>query len=331
MYDKKSIKVDAYDFFGYMIPGFVLLFSIFLAHVGATKKLSYMRYFESFNFLSTKIETAQYVTVVAFVVLTSYILGHVVGSIAAFFYEKLVVKKIFGYPYKILFSNPTSNNLHSADHYRAFFVTTYATIFSFIFFPKEFLIFIKIHYWALIIAIAICACTHKLLPFISDAVAWTLSKPFLLLEFIGGHFVNKHAPFPNTFQMLLRTKFEDEFGIKMDSDISPETFWAIYWSTTSRDEYIRAKIEKWMILYSFMRNMGCAFLISAVIISIPQIFLPETDKFIKSHSIALVVLSSIFILRYYYLYYSYYSKNTFRAFVYVSKKDSPKPAIEESE
>lgn len=328
MYDKKSIKVDAYDFFGYMIPGFVLLFSIFLAHIGATTKLSYMKYFESINFLSTKVETAQYITIVAVVVIASYILGHVVGSVAAFFYEKLVVKKIFGYPYKILLFNATGDNLHSANHYRALSVMVYTIILGFIFFPKETVLLVNTHHNFIIIAIASCLCIHKIMPPVSSGIAWVLSRPFLLLELIGGNFVNQHAPFPKSFQHLLSRKFEDEFGITMDSDISPETFWAIYWNTTSRDEYIRAKIEKWMILYSFMRNMGCALLMSSIVITIPQIFLPTTDIFIKSHSIVLVALSSIFILRYYYLYYSYYSKNTFRAFVYASKKETTKPTPE---
>jgi hypothetical protein len=323
MYDKKTIKVDAYDFFGYLIPGLILLFSVFLAHIGASTKQPFMQYFKDIDFLRAKFETIPSVAAVAVVVVLAYVLGHVVGSVAAFFFEKLVVKNIYGYPYKYLLFCECGKDDDRSTAYKALTVCIYIFIIVFIVWTRQ-VRGILMDWWG-VVAVLFAYCFYVYRYSTSKAkkeLSWFLSRVFWVVEWVCGHFVSQHQPFPEKFRSAFFVKFKKEFGFDFDSEIAPEVFWAIYWHVATGNEYVRAKIEKWMILYSFMRNLGCSLLMSAIVISVPQIYYAEKSVFIQLCALALVGLSSIFMIRYYYLYYNYYSKNTFRAFVFAKATSS---------
>ena len=123
-------------------------------------------------------------------------------------------------------------------------------------------------------------------------------------------------PLPRSIIDRLRNKFQSDYDIQLTQELGSEIFWAIYWRVVQNDIYIKGKIDKWLVLYSFMRNLGCALWMAAIVLVLRQYIWGESP-ILKVHSCVMVFFSMILTIRYYYLYYNYYSKSIFRIYAYL--------------
>lgn len=326
--EKKNIKVDAYDFFGYLIPGFILLAILIFVHItfaySNIEKCPGVK-----DIITFDIKSYQFIAVSLIVILVSYVLGHVIASVASFVFEKFVIKNIFGYPYHLLLFNEAERiKLVGNEAYtklqltaeRAKAATIFAYIFfsAFCFFPINIINFIFSYYLVVGLFFVLWVFFHSDFSSELEFIRSILSYPFGKIENIVCLFSGHNRPMPSSMRKLFFKKFEREFKVS-HKELDSEIFWAVYWKVTKNDAYIKGKIDKWLVLYSFMRNLGCALLLSSVALASRQLVLGQSFQ-LGIHSFALLVISVILTIRYYYLYYSYYSKSIFRIYLYMDDK-----------
>lgn len=88
-----KIPFNIFDFFGYLITGFI--FEVFL-FFSLKLQISYILPFNSY-------------LIGAIIVISAYILGHIFAFLSSFIIEEIITKKSFGYPSKNIFDNPKTN------------------------------------------------------------------------------------------------------------------------------------------------------------------------------------------------------------------------------
>lgn len=312
---KKNIRIDSYDFFGYLVPGFLVFVAIAAAHVQIINKhepqlfsFAYRDYGQHFYPILTAIVIA--------VIILSYILGHAVATLASFFYERMIVRHIWGYPFKRLLFETSEQP--KAEGYKAITVATYLYLFTIILTQDWLFSMIKYSetFWPSFWSISIML-------LVTIFVAWKtplrkhFSSLFTLIEDFMLSFTGRGKPFPTKMRNIIRQKIQRDFHMELE-EMDTEVFWATYWNVITKHDYIKEKVDKWLVLYSFMRNVGAALLLSAYILCLANIF--GNGVFVlKVHSIILYATSILVTARYYYLYYSYYTKSVFRAYAFLGE------------
>ena len=120
-----------------------------------------------------------------------------------------------------------------------------------------------------------------------------------------------YKPFTEDFQKMFIEKFERIFKIN-PLEIDTEIHWLTRSYLCQNSPTSNELIERWLTLYSFARNLAGAFML----LFFYNIVLNEKDNpnFIYWNLFTITGFM-IFLLRYYHLYYNYYSKYIFRAFV----------------
>jgi len=97
-----------------------------------------------------------------------------------------------------------------------------------------------------------------------------------------------------------------------------------YWMADvdlSHDEIASSKLMNWLNLYDYLRNYSCCFFLLSIIIAcyhwFYQIFGADQIASLKGSRILFIsiTISAILFLRYWIIYYSYYSKYLVRAYV----------------
>ena len=333
--EKRNIKVDTYDFFGYLIPGFVLFlataFVHFLLHRKDGLTFSIFEIIKDFD----TIETVQTVFLAIGVVFTSYVLGHFAASISSLFFDKIVIGKILQYPYQHIIFSKSSKHDETGDFCRIAFSGIYiVALFSMVYpnvkfsityaaqcFNVPYCLLLFVIYLLFVIFFICIGQTRafgciKVVKFLPPFIIFYYS--FLLIEYVTKLFIGYNRAFPEDIKELTLNKYKNIFGVELTEELGSEVFWSMYWHVSSKDPYIRSKIDKWMVLYSFMRNLACSCLISSILVIVPEFYFSDSSKWITFHAVVLLAFSVVFALRYYYLFYGYYSKNTFRAFAYSS-------------
>ncbi len=112
-------------------------------------------------------------------------------------------------------------------------------------------------------------------------------------------------------------KMKSEYGISSKSENS-DVFWLASMSLLKKNK-IDSRLTNWLNLYGCLRNYSCAFLILAVIIVSNHwyhvLWLNEITGLKGSRILlASLIISFILFLRYWVIYYSYYSKYIIRAY-----------------
>jgi hypothetical protein len=92
-----SKNIDTYDFFAYLIPGLICLTTISLA---VTQTLG--QSIQAQLIWIHSLDTNEFLCYAIVFVASGYLLGHAVATIAALFYDRILVSKIFGYPLFVL-------------------------------------------------------------------------------------------------------------------------------------------------------------------------------------------------------------------------------------
>ncbi|MDY4574719.1 MAG: hypothetical protein SPD90_06645 [Intestinibacter sp.] len=118
--DKLGIKATLYDFFGYLVPGLVLILYLYIFYRNIDKELNFWVILQNL--------TSYYKTIYALlVVLVGYCLGHIVSSASSFIMEKRIVEKIKFFKSKLDLKALISSDLYSVfeEKYRNCFKVNY--------------------------------------------------------------------------------------------------------------------------------------------------------------------------------------------------------------
>ncbi len=123
-----------------------------------------------------------------------------------------------------------------------------------------------------------------------------------------------------------KIEFKKRFSIDSDSAGTNNFWFTEMWISENSPQQYR-KLTNWMHLYSFARNLSAAFFLVFVYTTFlllrNQVELSQlcpkhdTDVLVlRSMPLASYFLSVIMLIRYYYLYSTYYSTYLFRAFIF---------------
>lgn len=328
--EKRRLNLDSYDFFAYLIPGVVVAaISVVSLTFWHKKSISWLYHHV------VRIKDYEYFSLLILFLVGAYLVGHVVATISAILYDRIFVKKIFGYPYVALLSHPTRDiDGLSQNFYRTFVTTLFITLFSFI------LMGIKhISVRATDVTLISTACLFVILVlgltsywlarygvkskqrvFFSVAkgyqtllsnILWILSRPFRVVEILLCHLMGLNTKVPEPIRKRFQSEFKKRFKLTPSEEISSEIHWLTYWYVCEKSSNLRERLHKFLSLYGFTRNIAGAFIVSAFLVSLPA-SLRGSAEHLAFVAIILFFTGIMISIRYYYLYSNYHSRSVYR-------------------
>ena len=279
----------------------------------------------------------------------AYITGHVVGSAASILLDRALVFKGYGYPYSSLLRltrDETVPRRFSRAFYRGlfFWINAFILLLYLGLFLAAPLSFHRLAWWLRHLSYAILlfvafAIVFKL--FVdtkwmressrmhfarTTALTWMarfLDGPYELVAHPLSKVMNTRNSFDDEFIKTFREKFAARFGLRSES-AGTNNYWMCYCYVLEECPELRGLVTHWLRMYVFARNLAAAFYLAFLYCFIWLITeapaLGEHDPRIVAPTLflpaMLFVSSFLLLLRYYYLFVSYFTKFIFRAFVY---------------
>ena len=335
--DKQVLKIDSYDFFGYLMPGLIVFLAAFVAFQQIVSNCTQGRAITIIQESAAGLSTTVFSAASALIILGCYLIGHLSSSISSFFFDKMLVRNVLGYPFQMLLFDDNSNWDYRSSAYRAYISSTLLSIFFYVFGFKIPIMVVTIDYshllyllFALLILQGINGQIFRHLPVAlsSNTTHWMhlvykiVAVPFWLSEFFAVQFLGLTKTFPPAVKDRIQDKFNSIFKMPLSATLASESYWAVYWYVTSSNQYLRIKIDKWLVLYGFMRNTSCAALLASIILSVPSRNYGITSEFNGLAAKFLYISARVFSFRYYYLYFGYYTKTIFRAFAFIEFEEN---------
>lgn len=324
--EKARLPFDGYDFFGYMLPGFVFL-SLLAVCLPYYLGDDFWQYYT----LITQLRTDLYLTSVVFFLITAYVLGHVVASVSAILYDRIIVQKIFGYPYnRIIFPGEWSENYRKTCFYRVQVSLLYLALAFYIargFFYREFDVGVWKWIGAAFLVLTLlrwiedgwghsgyCAPAYKGVSAAFTKVLYVGALPFRLVESLFRHLFGLDTPISEAGRERFLTAFKTTFKTSEPRTFDNDVYWLTYIYCCRRSPLAAQMMYRWLVLYGLMRNLAGAFLMSSLAFAIVHRYSPG-NAYVSIGAWLCLILSVIACVRYYYLYYNYFSKFVFRCFI----------------
>lgn len=384
----------AYDFFGYLIPGAILVFiaaiieQVFISryefrrtaleHVYCGCKLEnviseinqprpvFSSVFVEFSLLDKPTNWITSLPIVLGVFVLIYVAGHVVSTISSFLLDRVFIRQAIGYPFEhCLYSK--SERYHSrrtsvAKYFKGlvawFNILFVCLYFEFIFggciLPCLVLsscaaliiaTFLLWYEWvasewvtrfrvtdraigdccsgranplcAVILYVAMCATWFARVGLILFSLPFDLCTKIIWLCTAGG---SVDAYFSDDFRKMFENKFREVYPSLDYEKEQSNVYWLTAMHVEMESPVLYANIKNWHNIYGFARNLSTSFflLFVYVVFYIHQYNLGELVKLTSLRwllPLGLLFLAHLMLVRFLYIYFLYYSKNLFRAFV----------------
>jgi hypothetical protein len=346
---------NAYDVFAYFMPGLALFTLIYVyesriqQHAGVTLHAPVYHFLERTQSVLAK-DTNWAVSLVCVIAAigVAYVVGHIVASLSALIIDRVLVYKGYGYPYENLLELPDRNRTPlSSSYYKGMFcwinIILLEVYYSRTNLPQThlmpeiikgtgvFLIVVTIlktassfvmHEYPKLPGRIACSVAGRVALF---PVHFLLVRIFPALYDVSSmmlaNFIRTQRgmdrPFIDAFKLHYKTRF------KQDADIAnTNAYWMPYCHVAEKSPTLYKLAMNWFNLFSLSRNLTVTLYI-AFIYSLTWLYFQgnkvhDCDKLYSQLMPALFYCGSMLLLvRYYYLYSSYYSKFLFRAFVYL--------------
>jgi len=351
---KHKIPLSGYDLLGYIIPGslfIIIIYALELVISSHDKQKSIITpvYSTITSLQLTNAKSLFPAIITIFILLViSYIIGHLIASIASFIADHMFIQKGHGYPYENLLGlrhATYSDHTFSQGFYLGnFFWINLYIIVKFISFytgsPNPYYIPRVIAVYVLL-AILIKITYHQKIAWhdkIKSSRVGTSIVQFFTLIYPLPYFVvqnmilsafKTNTEFNPEFITNYSIKFKRRFGLNY-RDAGTNNFWLSYIYVIENSESASPLLTNWLRLYSFSRNMAFTFFLVAIYTLVNlkiqrELFLSNPIKGLHILVLLSISLSYIFIIRYVYLYYSYFSKFTFRSFVSIDESQNIPP------
>jgi hypothetical protein len=345
-----------YDVFAYLIPGSAALSLVYIFEIKISQNSNSM-FTPVSNFFryshSHLIDANWAISLLYFlsIVVLAYVLGHIFASISALLIDRILVHKGYGYPFRYLLDIPNDENtIYTRPFYRGLYCWINILIIS-VYVPALILIKEKYEFNTLINFLFVSKYIFYFLIFIS-IVKLLASNPFIFslfrkrgLNIIGFpfHFLLLYLIslpydiFSNLLSKYIRTErgFHDEFKeafktifrkcFKMEVESAhTNAYWLPYCHIAEKSPKLLRIAINWLNLYSFCRNLSAALFVVSLYCAGSILFqgnnINDKDRLFSYWLPPFLYGGSVLLLiRYYYLYASYYTKFLLRAFVYFER------------
>lgn len=133
----KIVKINSYDFFGYLAPGLIIFMTTLLSSV---QMICHLNFLESIIWIVKKTQifnSMQFISFCILIVVVSYILGHLSASLSALIFEKTIIGKVLRYPYERLVLGKKCRTGYYGNLYRSLITLFFLFILSIISNCKE--------------------------------------------------------------------------------------------------------------------------------------------------------------------------------------------------
>lgn len=357
---KVRLPFTGFDLFWYIIPGSVLMLSVFVFEFWIRSHYNIPSFhspvYTALTSTANEIFTKNWVfSAIYLLILVSiaYVSGHILASIGAFVIERILVAKGYKYPYEHLLDIKDKSRQvkkHSGPFYRGlffwfniYFLLRYLNIYyqydtiqiilKIISYYILFLILLKPSFDFLKYKLPkswewleknkkrkAIVAIHNFLIFIFESS----SVFYNLLSSTFSIFLNTRRSFDQPFIDKYKEFFNSEFGFDPDCS-SNNNYWLTKLFVINSSSALTKEVIIWNSMYRFSRNLSTALFISFFylfisIITQHSLLKNINDPVITFTPLILFFLAVIMLLQFFYLYDNRYSRLVFRSFVLLKLK-----------
>lgn len=346
--DRHRFPLTTHDIFGYLVPGATLIILLYVFEFWCKMDVFTNRLKE----FHTPVCTALRATVVtdganwAFMLLyvlsvlgVSYVIGHIVASIAVFFLDRILVGKGYGYPFRTLLAIPLETGLKgdvSAPFYRGifFWFNLYLLIRYAMMFHSGGILgpIATVLGWLLatiiLVKMVVSPFGRRHWPEATKFFWMIFAYPYDLLGNLIARYTRTRSSFSAAFIEEYTAFFRQKFGATLQ-----EANTGIYWLTSiyvkDHAPHLAQEINWFHYLYSFSRNLAAAFYLAYLycFFSI-RVQIANIQEVASYDRVVMTLLPGVFLVvafillaRYYYLFFSKNSRLLLRTFYYLCRKE----------
>lgn len=341
--DNVSKRFSSYDFFGYLLPGIIsFLVVLFCTHNLDLPLLKLLTKEDFIQILKETFLLDNGITskiIGSIVLLTSlYFTGHIVACFSHIIFDRIIVRNSIGYPIPFIIKTDARQKSRVQTAYTTLIILgliflTYPIFFYF--FPNFQMAEITIK-WIITISLTIIIvrgfqiffglfkinkknksnaqknCFLKASLFDTSCISTFFYLPFR-------KFTSTDSPINDEIAKKFKSKFETIFKFK-PNQYDSDAYWLAY-IAVSNDPNTRIKLNNWLNLYGCLRNYSCVMSLTAFFIATniwySIIFLDSTPSFTDSLALMVFIfLMFILFVKYWIIYFNYYSKYIVRTFAY---------------
>jgi len=356
----KIAPFDAYDFFGYLTPGLTLFLNVLIyemalrvhahqttfGHAGRFTAAAW-KFVHDLSDVHWSLVTAGF----ALLLLTSYVVGHVVASVSSLYLERALVVRGYGYPYENLLGLSRRRFQHDRvlgyTHKGAFFWLNCALLAGYLNVARG-----SDVWHTVLLTSGLCLGTtitvgSLLYGGLKSGLIYGAARrlwgtrrrtclrrcvtafgivalPYELMALPLSRYLNTRSALTPALVHRYRTAFKRTFSLPA-SVASTNNFWFANFFVSQHGGSLALRLTRWFHLYSYARNLSAAFGLSFVY-AIPRLLYWGQAPVFPLSAVAFWVpityvgIAAVLLVRYYYLYAGYYSKFVFRAFVYLAQE-----------
>lgn len=350
---KRILPFSIYDFFGYIFPAIIfIVFSIFLIITAHPQIINAMK--PILNTFSPLFEGSPGFASIIFVVLFSiaglYFFGHAIGTLSHILYDRIIVKNIFGYPIESLLGIPQKRKRTVEATY--FYLITLIAVMMFSVLIDRFLDYeivkILLNFifnvgWKIAVGVALLILIlnrkyydqvgkwdkeskkRKIFDLFSDIYY----APYRLTQYLVIYPLFTLFSCTDKMPDIIQYKFFIKYAKQLNmpsidmKSMNTETYWLPLYDIYQEKSPWKDKIENWMNLYGFMRNLSTAGYLLCIEIgfifshnAIERFGNPSNKAILIALYYGILLISILIGIRFWIIYRNYYSKNIIRGYVY---------------
>jgi len=367
--EQAGYAFNIYDIFGHLIPGAVLVSGFLLADHLLTKSggLVVGLCEELPCFQKSNLENGQWwwaVVAIIFSVLVIYLMGLLVNSMASLFIDRILVRRLNGYPYERLFENilPVTREHYTRPYNRAAHFVFWCLFIVAIICPffhdsgkLQLFVLFAAGGSAIVLWVVIFVVKRRAQRGVHDTplglrtingkeVNWrkpgvlpepeTTAERFVFLLSEAERWCTKRLfnlirimrPFKPPFQRKVDTLFQNKFGL-VPGEVRTDFFGLVVLSVAESSKTWKSLLLEARRLYTLIRNLCIAFLVLSVYGAVLYGYKGSTNESSRSYALwAVITVGGAFawIIRYYLIYAGHYTKSAFRSFMLAETEEEKK-------
>lgn len=336
---------SSYDFFGYLIPGGIFFLTVFIFDYWAYDSMTFkhnpiwtlVRLFKPIN-ENNHLNTFDSIAFILASLLVIYVIGHIIAALSSFFIDRMLIKKGHFYPIKSILIGQSRND-EGEKSIKGLFVLFNFSLgllygLSSVYLAIAYSVYKPITlYWHIILGAIFFLLIYSFVFMFSYSLTLKFTPKFYI---IYNWLLNRlKSVIGNDDELSKKTLKRYKKFLKYELKIKPrnissDPYWFSYSYIMRKSPSSNKLLINWLHLYSFARNLSTGFYLSFLYCTLSIGFnshFVQTNSFGEIYKFKVLVgilipltywiLSILFLLRFYYLYRSYYSKYVIRACVFL--------------